>query len=316
MPGDPYVLVSDEKGREVAQFDDHGISFNALSLYNRDPAGTFNVPANGTYRLFVQDRYRQGGPRYGYAMRVGKPRPDFDPVVFHATNPDPTSALVRAGGSDYVEVCLNRRDFNGPVTIEAKGLPPGVTCVPVHVSPQSQTAAVVFTAAADAKDWQGAIRLEATATIDSKKVVRELRPVQRRWAIANVSTSRLCRELCLAVRQGAPYGLTCQEKASIAAGGSAEVKVSVKRYGDFAGKVQLTGLDLPPGFGFAAIEIPEGKSEATGKLTVAGNVPPGTYTVALRGDAQAPFSRDGKTKANVRVADPAAPVTVTVTAKK
>lgn len=38
--------------------------------------------------------------------------------------------------------------------------------------------------------------------------------------------------------------------------------------------------------------------------------------VTLRGDAQVPFSRDGKTKANVRVADPAVPVTVEVTAKK
>src|SRR5262249_18074888 len=179
-----------------------------------------------------------------------------------------------------------------------------------------QTATVVFTAAADAKDWQGAVRLGATATIGDKKVVRELRPVQRRWAIANVSTSPLCREPCLAGRPAAPYGLRWQEKASVAAGGSTEVKVSVTRAGDFTGKVQLTGLNLPPGFGFAAIDLPEGKSEVTAKLTVAGNVPPGTYTVALRGDAQVPYSRDGKTKANVRVADPAVPVTVEVTAKK
>lgn len=316
QPGDPFVLVNDDKGREVAQFDDHGINFNALSLYNRDPSGTFTPPVTGTYRLLVQERYRQGGPRYGYVLRVARARPDFDPVVFHATNPDPTSPLVRAGGSAYVEVCLNRRDYAGPVTVEAKGLPPGVTCPPVRISPQTQTGAVVFTAAEGAKEWTGAVRLEATALIDGKALAREVRPVQRRWAIDNVNLSRLCRELCLAVRPGAPYGLRCQEKATAAQGGSCEVTLSVRRHGEFAGKVQVTGLGLPPGFGFAATEVPEGKAEATAKLTVAANVPPGTYTVNLRGDAQVPYAKDGKAKANVRVADPASPVLVEVTPKK
>src|SRR5262249_5550696 len=31
-PGDPFVLVTDDKGPELAQFADHGLSFNALAL--------------------------------------------------------------------------------------------------------------------------------------------------------------------------------------------------------------------------------------------------------------------------------------------
>ena len=53
--------------------------------------------------------------------------------------------------------------------------------------------------------------------IDGKKVTREVRAVQRRWAIANISTSRACRQVCLAVRPGAPYGLQLAEKASATA---------------------------------------------------------------------------------------------------
>src|SRR5262249_51801812 len=49
LPGDAFVLVTDDKGNERAQFDDHGIRFNALDLYNRDPFGTFTAPAAGTY---------------------------------------------------------------------------------------------------------------------------------------------------------------------------------------------------------------------------------------------------------------------------
>ena len=314
LPGDPYVLVTDAKGNEVAQFDDHGISFNALALYNRDPFGVFRAPAKGAYYVLVQERYGQGGPRYQYVVHFTKPEPDLMPVVFHATNPHPTSALVRAGGCDYLEVCLNRRNYSGPVVIEAHDLPPGVTCPPTHVSPQTNTACIVFCAAPDAKEWAGPIRLTATAMVDGKPLTRELRGVQRRWAIDNINTSRLNRQVCLAVRPGAPYRLTLPDKATATVGGSFDLRVSVGRMGDFKGKVQITGLDLPPGFNLATVDIPEGKEEVTAKLTIAGNVPPGTYSVVVRGDGQVPFSRDAKPKANVRVADPSTPMTITLTA--
>jgi hypothetical protein len=319
LPGDPFVIVTDAKGKELAAFDDHGINFNALAQFNRDPVGSFNAPAEGDYRLLVQERYNHGGPRFQYVLAVGKPQPDFFPVAFHETNPDPSCPVVRQGGSAFYEVCLNRRHCNAPVTIEAEGLPPGVTCPPIHVSPQTEFAGVVFTAAPDAPEWSGAIRLKAWATVDGKRLEREVRCAQRRWAIANISTCRVCREVCLAVRSQAPYGLAAAaEPLTVAAGGTAEAKVTVSRHWpDFQGKVQLTGVNLPPGFGVAATDVPPDRKEATVKLTVAGNVPPGTYSVVLRGDAQVPFSRDGKgNKTNVRVADPGTPLAVMVTAPR
>jgi hypothetical protein len=47
---------------------------------------------------------------------------------------------------------------------------------------------------------------------------------------------------------------------------------------------------------------------------VAANVPPGRYSLVLRGDAQVPYNRDPKatTKPLVRVADPSTPVNVIV----
>ena len=73
-------------------------------------------------------------------------------------------------------------------------------------------------------------------------------------------------------------------------------------------------IDLPPGFEVGTVEIPEGKTEVTVRVKVAGNVPAGTYTVVFRGDAQVPFSADPKAQSrpNVRVADPSTPLTVQV----
>lgn len=318
MPGDPFVIISDAKGNELATFDDHGINLNSLAQFNRDPIGTFTAPANGAFRLMVQDRYRNGGPRFQYVLRVGPPEPEFYPVVFHETPSDPTCPVVRQGGSAFYELCLNRRDYSGFVTIEAEGLPPGVTCPPIHVSPQAQHANVVFTAAADAPEWAGAIRLKAWSMIGDKRIEREVRCSQRRWPIANVNTSRVCREIGLAVRANAPYSLKAPAEAlPVVAGQPLDATFTVdRRWPDFKGKVQLNGLNLPPGFSIPATDLPADQNAVSVKVTVAANVPPGTYSLVLRGDAQVPFTKDPKAtgKPNVRVADPSTPLTVVVTA--
>jgi hypothetical protein len=319
LPGDPYVIVFDSKGNEIATFDDHGINFNALAQANRDPLGVLRIPADGQYKLFVQERYRNGGARYQYVLKLTNVEPDFYPVVFHETPNEPSCPCIQRGGSAFYEICLNRRNHTGPVVIEAEGLPAGVTCKPVHVSPQGQFANVVFTAAADAPDWAGAIKLKAWAMADGKKIERTVRPVQRRWPIANINTSVMLRETCLAVRGNAPYAVQLPaDKLTVAAGSMLETSAKVVRHWpDFKGKVQLIGLNLPPGFQFATTDIAADQTEAKIKLNVAANVPPGEYSVVLRGDAQVPYNRDPKATArpNVRVADPSTPMLVQVLPK-
>jgi hypothetical protein len=317
MPGDPFILVTDDKGNEVASFDDHGINIDSLAQNNRDPAGVFTAPATGKYRLLVQDSYRHGGARFVYALSIGKPEPDFFPVAFHETPVAPSCPLVRQGGSAFCELCLNRRDFHGFVTIDAEGLPRGVRCPPVHVSPQTEQANIVFTAARDAPQWSGGIRLKAWALVAGKRLEREVRWSQRRWNIDNIDTSRVCREICLAVRPGAPYALKMpDDQISVAAGATGETRVVAERLaGDFKGKIHLSGLNSPPGFEIAATELPADKTEVMVKIAIASNVPPGTYSLVLRGDAQVPFNRDSASpnRTNVRVADPSEPLTVVVT---
>lgn len=317
FPGDPFVLVFDKKGNEISAIDDHGINSNSLAQFNRDPLGTFRIPSDGEYRVAVQERYRHGGQRYPYVLRLGKAKGDFYPVVYHETPVDPTCPVIRQGGSAHYDVCLNRRDYNGTVIIEAEGLPAGVTCPPAHISPQTQTASLVFTAAPDAPAWQGPIRLKAWSMIDGQKVEREVRCSQRRWPIDNRNTSVVVRQVCLAVRETAPYGLRLPDKQiSVPAGGNFEfVAKGTRNWPDFKGNIQLNGLSLPPGFGFATSNLPANQTEVTCKMTVANNVPPGLYSIILRGDAQVPFNRDSKatSRPNTRVADPSTPMTILVT---
>jgi hypothetical protein len=320
LPGDPVVIVGNAKGEDLATFDDHGNNTDALTQLNADPAGTFAVPEDGTYRLQVRERCRRGGPRYLYALRLGKADPDFYPIVYHETPNEASCPLLRRGGSAFYEFCLNRRDgFDGTVTVQADGLPAGLRCLPVQVGPNVEFSSIVFTATADAAEWTGAVRLKAWATIAGRRVEREVGCVQRRSADNNSSNAtRACRETCLAVRAAeAPYSLKVSDKpVQILQGGTAETKVQVTRRGDFKDAVRLAAWKPPAGFEVVADEVAAGKGETVAKITVAAETPPGTYTLVLRGDAQVPFSADPKAteKPNVRVADAAPPLLVVVAA--
>jgi hypothetical protein len=321
-PGDPYLLVTDAKGTELVALDDQGNNINALAQFNRDPVGTLAIPADGTYRIVVRERNRKGGPRYLYALRLSKLMPDFYPVVYHETPNEPTCPTIRQGGASFYEFCVNRRDgFDAPVTVQAEGLPAGVRCRPVHVSSQTETASIVFEAARDAPAWSGAIRLKAEAMIAGKRVAREVDCVQRRWGngVGN-NACRVCREIGLAVRSTAPYGLrTTADKLKVTAGDTVETTISLERYWpDLKGSVQLGGLNLPPGFEVQPATIAADKQQTILKIKAAAEVPPGVYSIIVRGDAQVPFQADPANgqKADVRVADPAPPLTLEVLARK
>jgi hypothetical protein len=319
MAGDPFVVITDTSGNELTNFDDHGYTpGNALSQMNRDPVGLLTAPADGSYRVLVQDRYHRGGPRFLYALRVSKPQHDFFPVVFHETPGDPTCPTIRQGSAAFYEFCLNRGDgFVGNVTVEAEGLPRGLTCPPIHLGPQVEFSEIVFTAAPDAPEWAGSIRLKAWAMIDGKRVDRAVACVQRRWGDGiGQNATRACRDICLAVRSKAPYGLkTGPEKIAAAPGKAIAAKVAVKRYWpDFKDGVQVSLLNPPAGFEMPTATIPAEKEEISVEIKVAAEVPPGTYSIILRGDAQVPFNPDPKAaeKPKIRVPDPCTPLTVVV----
>jgi hypothetical protein len=318
-PGDPLVVILDANGNKVAKFDDQGITSRGLTQLNRDPNGVFGIPADGTYRVMVQERTGKGGTRFQYVLRLGPPEPDFYPVVYHETENDPTCPQVRQKGAAVYELCLNRRDgFAAPVTIEADGLPKGLSCPPIHLGPQVDIAALVLTAAPDAPLGPSTIRLKAWSEINGKRVERSVGCVQRRFTgDGSKSASRASREICLAIGSPAPYRLSVPgSPISVKAGATAEVKVTVERcWADFHDKVGINGFNLPPGFEVTPAEIPEGKSETTVKINLTAEVPPSTYSVVLRGDASVPYQPDpAGAKMPVRVSDPAPPVTVVVTA--
>jgi hypothetical protein len=316
---DAYLVVQDAKGNRVGELDDFGHRFNAFDGHLRDPSGLVNLSAKTKYRVLVQDRYRRGGARYQYVLTVNKPVPDFYAAAIHSQNPGPAGLIVRAGGAAYLDIIIHQSGgFNGPITLTAEGLPPGVHAEPTTLL--GTRGVFVVWADANAAEWTGTVKVFATTKVGERTLRREVRPYTRVWPEANVGTSRPTRELALAVRESAPFGLNfTAERLEIEAGKKAEVKVRLARHWkDFTGKVSILSLSPPGNLRLSNAEIAPDKDEATLTVDVPANTLPGEYTLTALGQAQVPYSKDPKAaqKPNVLVALPARPVTVVVTPKK
>jgi hypothetical protein len=316
---DPYLVVADTKGTRLAELDDFGHRINAFDGHLRDPSGLVNLSAKTKYRVLVQDRYRRGGARYQYVLTVGKPVPDFFVAAIHSQNPGPAGTTVRAGGAAYLDIIVHQSGgFNGPITLSAEGLPPGVHALPTTV--RGTHGAFVFWADAGAAEWTGVVKLFATAKVGERTLRREVRPYTRVWTDANISSSRPTREFVLAVRDGAPFALEfAEERAEVVAGKKAELKLRLRRHAkNFTNKVTVQPLAPPGNLRVAGAEIAAGKDEASVTVDVPPGTPPGEYTLAVLGQTQVPYNKDPKAaqRPNVLVALPARPVTLIVRPKQ
>lgn len=311
---DPFVVVMDDAGNRVSELDDFGHRINAFDGHLRDPSGRVSLSAGRKYRVLVKDRYSRGGARFQYVLAIRKPQPDWFAAAIHHQNPGPGGATIWKGSSTYLDVVIHQRDgFDQPITITAEDLPAGVTAAPTVINNNSR-GTFTLTAAADAADWTGEVRLVSTAEVDGKVLRREVRPYARCWNQNN--SSRPCRRLALAVRERAPFGLSIDPpQITVVAGKPAELTVRAARHQDgFTAKIDLRGLTLPSGFTMNNTSIADNASDAKITISVQDNRPPGEYTMTVLGQAQVPFSKDPKAEnpPNTLVSLPATSVTITV----
>jgi hypothetical protein len=315
---DPYLVVMDDKGNRVNELDDFGIRTNAFDGHIRDASGMVNLQVKKKYRVLVQDRYRRGGARYQYVLTIHKPVPDFYVAAIHAQNPGPGGTTIRRGGAAYLDLIIHQKDgYNAPITITAEGLPPGLHVQPTTIA-NTNHAAVVFWADANAADWTGPVKLIATGKRGDAVIRREVRPYTRVWQEANLGSSRPMRELPIAVRETSPFSLQfASERVEVEAGKKAELKLKLDRlWPEFKGQVNLLPLALPGPIRFNNAQIAPDKNEATLTFDINNGAPPGDYTVAVIGQAQVPYNKDATSaqKMNSLVSQPSRPVTLSVKA--
>ena len=222
--------------------DDGGNRFGG-----KDSRLHFQAPADGDYFLRLRDVRGLEGERFAYRLTVREPAPDFD-VTF-----DPKSFNVPRGGRVSVTVTADRRDgFDGPIDVELRDLPPGLTATRGRIPSGADTTVLMVAAAEDATfDGQKAtvrsmfrrdfevpglvgLQLVGRATIDG-------RPVTHDADITDpLSLVALAPKPDLVITTGA-------RQVEVAAGQQVALTVTIERHNGFTGRVPVSVMNLPHG---------------------------------------------------------------------
>lgn len=307
-PTDMYFVLRNLATKaDITMQDD---TTDALSprfyTFNRDPAPfRFVVPADGKFHLMFAnhtgDNYAD--PTHVYRVRLTKEQPDFRLFVMPADDNRPEACRLSQGGTHHYTVFAHRTDgYKGEILLTMEGLPAGVTCPPQVLAGNMKFTHLVLSAADNAADFTGAVKVIGAAVVNGQKVTRPARPATVTWGVPpqqNIPTvTRLDRDLMLAIRGKAPGKLIAtQDTAVVSLGDKIELPLKLTRsFPEFKANFQVTPVpnEFPQGITFPNLTFAPGKDEVKASLAVAPNTPPGTYNISFRGFA--PISPADKAK--------------------
>ena len=312
-----------------------GPRFNTQTV---DAAVRWQVPEDGLYQILISDLYssQRGHPRLTYRLLIRREQPDFSVVLLPNSAAGADAVTIRAGGRASAYVAAIRRDgFAGPIRVEARDLPPGVSARPVTIGATQAIAPIVFEAAENAQTvlWS-ATALGRSRFGDRKEDLQYLAGVSpqgpglERTAIAGgmiwppsgtaptVAPARVVNGFVIAVRgEPAPLSLAASPDSIVLSQGRLYyLNVSVTRRAGFTEAVSVAATDLPPDTLALAVPIAKAASSAQFPFFVGKNLAPGIYTFVLRGTGAYPFNKDpkAKDKPNINLIEPSNPITVLI----
>jgi hypothetical protein len=256
---DSVLDILTPQGRLLASNDD---------AFGKDSALVFSPPADGDYVLRIRDLNNKGDDRAVYYIEADYARPDFTLWC------DPDKAMIGpgAGAAWYVHVArLN--GFTGPVRVDVKRLPAGVTASPLTIPATMTQGLVVLKGSADAP--RGAADVEVVGTAVASGPDGKPTTIQRRAAAmqeiylpgggrgyfeVGLQSVAVTERSDIEQVEVSPHALTLRP------GQEARLDVTVRRRPDYTGPVSLDvllqhlgrvyGSPLPPG-----VTVVGGKSQ-------------------------------------------------------
>ncbi|REK12893.1 MAG: hypothetical protein DWQ37_09700 [Planctomycetota bacterium] len=277
-PCDLFMRLYNADGGVVAQAEDNG---------NQEGSINYTFPADGVYRLRVEETNRRGGPDMVYRVRIEPYQPGFD-LVAEAEKVD-----APQNGVFVVKVIANRRDYGGPITLSVEGAGEGCS-LSSNVIPESkpETTMHVTLGPSLTAGQIGTVKIIGQAKVgevDFRDEASTLAALRGSLSGLPFPPTALDGTLGLGVGPVFPryFALTAPEpNVSLAsAGAKAAVKVALSRSHGFKDQVTVSADGLPAGVTATPVAIEKDKGEAALELAAAGAIPPGKHTIKLIGSA-------------------------------
>ncbi|MEA3207653.1 MAG: hypothetical protein QOE70_710, partial [Chthoniobacter sp.] len=320
-PADPDLEISESDGKIINGAQDTGENIGQLRFptNTRDIVYQFTAPKTADFTLRLEHVYQQvqGGAQYQYRLQIQRdPPPDFRLVCTPTHDIHIDSHAVYQGGRQRLDVLVWRiNGHDGPITVEARNLPAGVTAEPIVIGHGMKWGTLVVTAAPGAPVGEAEIEVIGTGERGEEKLVRKARGGVIVWDTVNTAAiSRLTRSIMLAVREKTPFAVTASPaEMVIKPGDPINVTVTATRRADMPSAIQLNGagIELPTGLTIPTTTINPGQAEAKLVVTTTDKLKEGVYSFIINAEAQVPGEGDKK----IRCIYPSNPLKITVEAK-
>lgn len=206
----------------------------------KDSRLEWKAPEDGDYTIEVRDVAGRSGPTYFYNLTATRLLPDF------RLKCDPDRALIAPGNrtSWYVQV-ERKNGFVGPVAVEVKGLPAGMTVTPLTIPPELSTGTLILSAAPDAKIDAASVQVIGKAELpgsDGKPVsVRHVaRPLTEIYMPGGGRGQLEVDTEGVAITEANDLEVSANtQTVTLAPGGTVKIEVTLKRREDYTKPVTL-----------------------------------------------------------------------------
>ena len=276
-PADLYLRLTNADGGVLAEVDDVGAD---------DAEINFTSPADGSYRLMVEDVLRRGGADFFYRIVVEPYQPGFSLAVDGEKFDAPRSGVFVA------KVTANRRDYNGPIQLSIDGVPDMLLSDNVIGEGQKETTLRATLPPSMLTGQLTPMRIFGQAKIgevDFRVAAGNLATLRGEFAGLPFPPAALDGALALGVGPVFPeyFQLAVAEPAPPlpAAGGATKLKLSATRNSGFEDQISLELLGLPAGVMIKPAALEKKQESVELELTAAQPLAPGDYPIKIVGAA-------------------------------
>jgi len=258
-PLDSAIELTDAAGKRIAFNDDFEDKGAGLLTHHADSHLAATLPSDGTYLLRLVDVQRKGGPEFGYRLRIGVPRPDFELRVA------PAEINAGAGTSVPVTVHALRRDgFAGDIILGLRDAPDGFTLSGGVIPAGLDQVRVTLTVPPVATREPETIGLEGRASIQGRAVAHRAVPaddMMQAFAYRHLVPADGLRVSVL--QRGATRAMArviAPQPVRIPVNGSARIRVAMPLPRAFQ-KFELELTDPPDGITLGEVSISQNGAE-------------------------------------------------------
>lgn len=306
------TLLNTTGSEELANFSDMRHNHGGLRFPTDhcDPSGRWVAPADGRYLLLIRNATGslQTDPRRVYRVSVRREEPDFQLTLASQQSKNPEAINVTAGGRKSVDIiALRNRGATGSIRISAVEVPRGFECPDVWLHPGASHAPLIIGAAPKSSHEKvpnigGVLRLVGRTRISGGEIVRPVTgSVMTRGGLP-LGLARLTEEIPLCVTPELPLRITARHvetthvlaervkefpEPRVSQASVITLSVEAERLNSnlVVGEITLSGQSLPRGVQNQLSLITEQKERGFISFYLPPSLPPGRYTVVVKGQA-------------------------------